>query len=144
MSRSDQTKNGMPRAPFGIPVRKWCREHERLLDENWNDPDRFEELLFLHEKKLSWLMHERLVHFLVTMTVILLELFVCDLAILHPQTDPYAALAALGILVLLIFYLYHYFFLENRVQSWYRIDEALLKKLHRTKAGERRQEDKKP
>ena len=48
-----------------------------------------------------------------------------DLAVLHPQTNPLAAAMMLALAVLLGFYFYHYFFLENTVQRWYTLADRL-------------------
>ena len=56
------------------------------------------------------------------------ELFTVDLVLLHPELGIVPALIMLGLAVLLGFYFFHYFFLENTVQRWYRIAEELREK----------------
>ena len=56
------------------------------------------------------------------------ELFTVDLVLLHPELGIVPALIMLGLAVLLEFYFFHYFFLENTVQRWYRIAEELREK----------------
>ena len=46
-------------------------------------------------------------------------------ALLVPSTMPVSLVIYLILLVLLAFYLRHYFFLENTVQHWYRTAEEL-------------------
>ena len=53
------------------------------------------------------------------------ELFTVDLVLLHPELGIVPALIMLGLAVLLGFYFFHYFFLENTVQRWYRIAEEM-------------------
>ena len=48
--------------------------------------------------------------------------------LLHPEAGIVPALIMLGLAVLLGFYFFHYFFLENTVQRWYRIAEELREK----------------
>ena len=67
------------------------------------------------------LQHERLIHLIVLVMVVFVELFTVDLAVLHSETNPLAAVMMLALAVLLLFYFYHYFFLENIVQRWYKI-----------------------
>ena len=63
--------------------------------------------------------------------VVVVELFTVDLAVLHPETNPLAGIVMLILTVLLGFYFYHYFFLENTVQRWYKLaDHAGGKKDH--------------
>lgn len=86
-----------------------------------------EGLLEEHLEKLRWIQHERLVHLIVTVMVVFAELFVVFLVIVHPETNPLAAVVMLVLAVLLAFYFYHYFFLENTVQRWYKIVDELRK-----------------
>ncbi len=119
----------MEKNTFGINMKKWCKEHENEMLSALNDGNVTLDLLNLHEKKLSWLQHERLVHLIVTVMTVIIELFILDLTILHPELGIYPALFMLGFAILLGFYFYHYFFLENTVQRWYRIAEEIDKKL---------------
>ena len=110
---------------FGINMKKWCRAHEAFLAGKAPS----EALLALHRERLRNLQHERLVHLIVTVMVVLAELFVLDLVLLHPELGIVPALVMLALAVLLGFYFYHYFFLENTVQRWYRIEDDLVKAL---------------
>ena len=103
---------------FGINIKQYCREHESALRNGKTSLEQ-------HLEKLRWLQHERLVHLIVVVMVVVAELFVVDLAILHPETNPLAGIAMLVLAVLLGFYFYHYFFLENTVQRWYKLSDQL-------------------
>ena len=82
---------------YGINVKKWCLDHEndlRVMTEGaLSDDDRCR-ILALHEKKLSWLMHERLVHLIVTFITVILVLFAMSLSagyaslLAPPLSDP--------------------------------------------------------
>ena len=48
--------------------------------------------------------------------------------LLHPELGIVPALIMLGLAVLLGFYFFHYFFLKNTVQRWYRIAEEMREK----------------
>ena len=87
------------------------------------------EVMALHLEKLRWLQHERLVHLVVLVLTAVAELFTVDMAVLHPETNPLAAIVMLALAVLLAFYFAHYFFLENTVQHWYRLADDLDQKL---------------
>ena len=134
---------------FGINMKQWCREHESEMMNvlaasgqaamtanrpaaEWSDRAdasgqaaelraRLEE----HQEKIRWLQHERLVHLIVTVMVVFVELFVVFLALLHPELGLLPPVIMLCLAVLLGFYFYHYFFLENTVQRWYKIAEEL-------------------
>ena len=109
------------RDQFGINMKRYCRAHEQSLATNV--PSRA--LLELHLEKLRWLQHERLVHLIVLVMTAVAEFFTVDLAVLHPETNPLAAIVMLGLAVLLGFYFAHYFFLENTVQRWYKLADDL-------------------
>ena len=116
---------------FGINIKMWCRAHEAFLAAA--PPS--EELLALHREKLGYLQHERLVHLIVTVMVVFVELFDVELVLLHPELGVVPAVVMLALAVLLGFYFYHYFFLENTVQRWYKIAEALENSLTRQRTG---------
>lgn len=133
-------KYGMNDRKYGINVRKWCAQHEAYVEEVLSkagtneeldrqmELDRHKELerlKALHEKKLSWLMHERLVHLIVLFITVILALFAMGLLLFLPETLPASLPLFMIVFVLLIFYVRHYFFLENTVQRWYMIDERI-------------------
>lgn len=117
----------MSKDTFGINMKQYCRDHEARITQT--APSK--ELLDEHLRKLKWLQHERLVHLIVTVMVVIIELFVIGLTLLHPEFGIWPAIVMLGLAVLLIFYFYHYFFLENTVQRWYRIADELSSKTRR-------------
>ena len=113
---------------FGINMKRFCREHEARVTAAVEAGEATEELLEEHLRMIAWVQHERLVHLIVTVMVVLCELFTVDLVLLHPELGIVPALIMLGMAVLMGFYFWHYFFLENTVQRWYRIAEELREK----------------
>ena len=113
---------------FGINMKRFCREHEARVTAAVEAWEATTELLEEHLRMIAWVQHERLVHLIVTVMVVLCELFTVDLVLLHPELGIVPAVIMLGLAVLLGFYFYHYFFLENTVQRWYRIAEELREK----------------
>ena len=112
----------------GINVRKWCLTHEAYIDEKLAGELSAEELsgiIKLHEKRLSWLMHERLIHLIVLFITVILVLFSMALILLVPDTICASLPMFLITFILAVFYVRHYFFLENTVQHWYEMDEAI-------------------
>lgn len=86
-----------------------------------------EKLLAEHMDKIAFMQHERIVHFLVTMMfAIILTILICALLF----TQNLAVLLLVTIMIVLIaFYIKHYYFLENTVQKMYKVyDEMLAKK----------------
>lgn len=110
---------------FGINVKQWCREHEAAVDDAISHNTVSEELISIHKEKMLILQHERLVHLIVTVMVVIVELFFTGLVLVHPDLGVLPAVIVLALAVLLGFYFYHYFFLENTVQRWYKLADAL-------------------
>ena len=113
---------------FGVNMKRFCREHEARVTAAVETGEATQELLEEHLRMIAWVQHERLVHLIVTVMVVLCELFTVDLVLLHPELGIVPAVIMLGLAVLLGFYFRHYFFLENTVQRWYRIAEELREK----------------
>ena len=120
---------------FGINIKRYCREHERSVELALKEGAVSKQLLERHLEKLRWLQHERLVHLIVVLMTVMGELFTVDLALLHPETDPPAAVLMLALAVLLGCYFLHYFFLENMAQHWYVLADRLRECLEETERG---------
>ena len=115
----------------GINVRKWCLAHEEYIDEKLAadiSAAEISEVAKLHEKKLAWLMHERLIHLIVMTLTAILVMFAMALMAFLSETLTMSGALFLIAFILLVFYVRHYFFLENTVQSWYLISEELIKR----------------
>ena len=103
-------------------MKQWCRDHELEVKTALEEKKVTLAMLEEHREKIAWLQHERLVHLIVTVMVVLGEVFVVNLVLLHADLVGIAGAAfMLGLAILLGFYFYHYFFLENTVQRWYLI-----------------------
>ncbi len=94
--------------------------------EKCNDADEADTILAEHKDKIAFMQHERIVHFLVTMMfALILTVFMC--AFLVIENIMLLVLITI-ILVLLAFYIKHYYFLENTVQKMYRVYDDILAK----------------
>ena len=87
-----------------------------------------EELLKIHKTKIGFFQHERFIH-LIVMVLFALCTVITILAIAIYEKLMLIPLAAL-LLVLLVPYIKHYFFLENTVQLLYKDYDAIYKKVH--------------
>lgn len=114
---------------YGINMGKWCRSHEEelaaLTERAGEDVSALRDVLELHETRLGFLQHERLVHLIVLVMTVFGELFVVGLVLCLPDTFPVSLIVMYGLVILLAFYVKHYFFLENTVQHWYHLDDEL-------------------
>ena len=106
---------------YGINMKQYCRDHEAAVTKALSEGRVTEALLTAHLEMIRRIQHERLIHLIVTVMVVIAELFVVDLVLLHPELGIIPAIIMLALAVLLGFYFYHYFFLENTVQRWYRL-----------------------
>ena len=114
---------------FGINMKQYCRDHSKAMEEALREDAVTPALMEYHREKIRIVQHERLIHLIVTLMVTLAELFAMDLVLLHPNRAGIAGTAFVLVLtVLLGFYFYHYFFLENTVQHWYRLLEEMREK----------------
>jgi hypothetical protein len=104
--------------------KKYDLEIKELLskkpsDANWKD------VLETHKIMISRIQHERLIHLLVMIfvgTIMSLSFFVI---IVTGKPD----LLLIGGLLLILFlaYLFHYRFLENTTQNWYKLEDEIRK-----------------
>lgn len=103
-------------------LKKYMEETQRRLKE-YTDRSELEEIFLEHKDKIAFMQHERIVHFLVTMMfAIVLAIFVCAFLLTE---NPALMLLVVIIMVLLGFYIKHYYFLENTVQEMYKIYDKI-------------------
>jgi len=110
----------------------YMRKHESFVREALDkNPDAagLASLLEYHNKQLEWMQHERIVHLLVMLFVCLFMLLSWGFAIINTSM-PVIALALL-LLILSVAYIIHYYRLENGVQKWYLLSNAIKQRLER-------------
>lgn len=88
----------------------------------------FKQLLKYHSEKIKFFQHERFIHLIVTVLFAILTIM-CILAIVIWQNINIVPLAVL-LLVLLIPYIKHYYFLENSVQLLYKYYDQIYEKAY--------------
>ena len=103
---------------FGINVEKWCKAHTAEAEALISAETVSEKDLRRHGKMLSYLMHERLIHLIVLVMTVFGELFLIGVTIFSESAFPLSMIMMYAVLVVLIFYVRHYFILENTVQNW--------------------------
>ena len=105
----------------------YMKQMNRLLEENksFTEAD-----LQRHLDKIGFMQHERLIHFLVTMLFAIVLFLVLGIFLV---TEAAFLMPLLGlILVLLIPYIFHYYFLENTVQKMYVIYDRMAERISRS------------
>ena len=102
------------------------RNHEKFIKEALADPKTdCKWLLNYHETWIGFMQHERLIHLMVTIAfgVVLMIAFGVSMI-----SDSFYLLILDGILIILLgFYIAHYYQLENGVQRWYILYDDIIK-----------------
>lgn len=106
-------------------VQNYLRAIKKILEEDAPGTD-WKEVALRHLIKIEFYQHERFIHLVVTVLFALMEV-ICISTVLV-TSNLWALALALMILVLLIPYIGHYYFLENSVQELYLIYDQILAK----------------
>ena len=96
-------------------MKNLLKDYQHQVDENLNNKNFTKQDLEDFNVMISYFQHERLIHLLVTITVIFLTCFFFYLLTIKPSI--LLLLLVIILLILLGFYLYHYYFLENNIQE---------------------------
>ena len=91
------------------------------LETNW------ESVLENHKAMISLIQHERIIHLLITIFVGISMLLTCLTTII--TGIPILVILDLPLIALFTAYTFHYRFLENTTQNWYKITESLREKI---------------
>ena len=97
-----------------------------LADDAGKNEEDYEKIMEEHKLQLTFFMHERLVHLLVTLTFALLA-FATFFALVF-AFQPGLVVLFIALLVLLVPYIMHYYLLENGVQKMYRQYDEMYKR----------------
>lgn len=97
-----------------------------LADDAGKNEEDYERIMEEHKLQLTFFMHERLVHLLVTLTFALLA-FATFYALVF-VFQPGLVVLFIALLVLLVPYIMHYYLLENGVQKMYRQYDEMYKR----------------
>lgn len=97
-------------------MRKYITDYIENIDKIINDKKYNKKIIDEHLIKISFFQHERLIHLLVTLFYALI--FILFLALIT-LTYLFAFIAFI-LCIFLIFYIRHYFYLENCVQYMYK------------------------
>lgn len=94
---------------------------KRPSDANWK------EILENHQTMIARIQHERLIHLLVMIFVGIIMSISFFIIIITGKPD--LLLIAGLLLILFLAYLFHYRFLENTTQNWYKLEDEIKKEL---------------
>lgn len=108
----------------------YLKAHEKkiveLLEKN-NEQTDWHSVSAIHERKLGYFQHERLIHLFVMLTTSLATLVSFFFTLL--LDIPALFIITFVLLILSIAYVIHYFQLENGVQRLYQLGDAIEKRI---------------
>ncbi len=100
-------------------IQDFIKDLETKIEKNHKFNEK--EIAFIHIK-ISDFQHERLIHLLVTLFYAIFALFFLLLCNYHAIF----LIPFLAMMIFLIFYIKHYFFLENAIQYIYKLYDKVL------------------
>lgn len=107
---------------------KYLLEQEKILLDALKNDQHLEESYEYAKIQIAWLSHERLVHLLVTLFIsFLLVLSSIGFLLL---SNPLFGVMTILLMILVLFYLLHYYRLENGVQRLYKIANRIHTKIN--------------
>ena len=108
-------------------IKNYLKYIDDILEKNEqnkiNHKDDYDRLIENHLLHISFYQHERLVHLIVTVLFAVLAFMTVGIAIVGNYL--YMLFVTIALMVLLIPYIKHYYFLENSVQKMYDQYDAL-------------------
>ena len=108
-------------------IKNYLKYVDDILEKNEqnkiNHKDDYDRLIENHLLHISFYQHERLVHLIVTVLFAVLAFMTVGIAIVGNYL--YMLFVTIALMVLLIPYIKHYYFLENSVQKMYDQYDAL-------------------
>jgi len=111
---------------------EYLLEQERIMIESLDkeeDLNKLKEIYEYSKTQIAWISHERLVHLIVTLFtawILLNIIFIAD--ILKGNMTLIAVLFTI-VMIVLMFYLVHYYRLENGVQRLYKTSNKIYNKI---------------
>ncbi|MBE5862805.1 MAG: hypothetical protein E7295_08140 [Lachnospiraceae bacterium] len=109
-------------------IQDYVKAIKWILTEDKPGTD-WKEVAQSHLIKIQFYQHERLIHLIVTALFAIMEI-IC-LATLLSTANLWSLLLMIMVLVLLVPYIGHYYFLENSVQELYLIYDVILSRMDR-------------
>lgn len=97
-------------------MKKYLYDYIKVVDEKLNSNTDMESLKKEHLTKIQFFQHERLIHLIVTLFYVLFMIIFMSLSSLYIGF----LFVGLILLVFVLFYVIHYFKLENGVQYLYK------------------------
>ncbi len=107
---------------------KYFKSYRRFFKKAMENGTDLERLMEYHKEHIGFFQHERLIH-LIVMFLFAISTVICFIVIAVTK-EMMLVVLALALLVLLVPYIKHYYFLENQTQQLYHDYEKLHEKLY--------------
>ena len=104
-------------------MKKYIKAQDHYIKKQIRSHKVDKEIYEYHLRQIEWMQHERLIHLIVLCLTTIIFLGIVVLILFYESVLLMILSLILGILEL--FYLFHYFLLENTVQKWYDISNTL-------------------
>lgn len=103
----------------------------KFIEDEFDKLDEASKKAYLEEytTKLTFFMHERLIHLIVTVLFAIMEII--SITAMAVANNLISIVLSVMFMILLIPYVMHYYFLENSVQEMYKIRDRILSKMNR-------------
>jgi hypothetical protein len=95
---------------------------KKILSGKNKDID-WEHILKNHKNMIKRIQHERLIHLLVMIFVGIVMSFSSITTIVFKETS--LLFLDVPLIILFLFYIFHYYFLENTTQNWYTLEDKI-------------------
>ena len=105
-------------------MKKYLYDYIKSIDKILEKKEINDNIIKEHLIKIGFFQHERLIHLLVTLFYALIFLVFTGLGFIHYIFFP----IAIALMIFLIFYIVHYFRLENGVQYLYKQYDKMIEK----------------
>ncbi len=106
-------------------MKQYLKEYVKEVDELLKNDDVNQKSIDKHLIKISFFQHERLIHLIVTVFYALFVIFFLFLS----SINFLYIIPTFILIIFLIFYVLHYFFLENSVQYLYKQYDIMNQKM---------------
>jgi len=105
---------------------KYLKDYVKYIDNilNGNEKNNFDDLIKEHLIKIQFFQHERLIHLLVNLFYGIFTLAIFAFI----NVNVLFVIPAIILIIMLLFYVKHYFLLENSVQYLYKQYDMMIEK----------------
>lgn len=111
-------------------MNKYISNHDKILKDMVKSKNISDLIAFkdFHKNQIIFLQHERLIHLIITISIAFILIISYIITYLHTET--FLIMIDVILTILEIFYIFHYYKLENTVQKWYLLYNEICNMIH--------------